>query len=92
MNISAQVAEAMMGTAISEAKPRNPRHFDGIKGGRKRVSDVFVGKDSVSCTRGAQPLFHTLFGVKALSGTLWAPPLMSRVIAYVSSITAGFLA
>ena len=24
----------------SIAKPRNPRHFDGIKGGRKRVSDI----------------------------------------------------
>ena len=27
--------------------------------------------------RGAQPLFHTFFGVEILSGTLFAPPLMN---------------
>ena len=32
------------------AKPRNPRHFDGIGGGRKRVSYVFMDKRNVSCT------------------------------------------
>ena len=31
----------------SIAKPRNPRHFDGIKGGRKRVSDTLVTKTVV---------------------------------------------
>ena len=30
-------------------KPRNPRHFDGIEGGRKCVSDVFTHKNSGSC-------------------------------------------
>ena len=30
------------------AKPRNPRHFDGIGGGRKRVSTIFMNKNSVS--------------------------------------------
>ena len=30
------------------AKPRNPRHFDGIGGGRKRISDAFIDKNSVS--------------------------------------------
>ena len=28
--------------------------------------------------RGTQPLFHSLFGVKTLSGTLLAPPLMKK--------------
>ena len=35
---------------LSLAKPRNPRHFDGIGGGRERVLDVFIDKDSVSRT------------------------------------------
>ena len=30
-------------------KPRKPRHFDGIKGGRKRDSDTFTHKNSGSC-------------------------------------------
>ena len=25
---------------MGKPKPRNPRHFDGITGGRKRVSDI----------------------------------------------------
>ena len=29
-------------TAYRLAKPRNPRHLDGIGGGRKRVSDVLM--------------------------------------------------
>ena len=29
---------------IRNAKPRNPRHLDGIKGGRKRVSDILLTK------------------------------------------------
>ena len=57
------------------SKPRNPRNFDGIKGGRKRVSDTFTTKTVFDACRGAQPLFHALFGVKILSGTLFAPPL-----------------
>ena len=35
----------------SEAKPRSQRHFDTIKGGRKRVSDTFADKNTVSCTQ-----------------------------------------
>ena len=45
-------------------KPRNPRHFGTIEGGRQRVSDTFTHKNSGSCYivyRGAQPLFHALF-------------------------------
>ena len=45
-----------------EAKPRNPRHFAGIEGGRKRDSDTFTQKAWFMYTyRGAQPLFHALF-------------------------------
>ena len=29
--------------------PRNPRHFNIIEGGRKRVSTTFMDKNSVSC-------------------------------------------
>ena len=29
--------------------PRNPRHFNSIEGGRKRVSTTFMDKNSVSC-------------------------------------------
>ena len=32
-----------------KTKPRNPRHFDGLEGGRKRVSDTFTHKNSGSC-------------------------------------------
>ena len=35
------------GCAEGPTKPRNPRHFDGIRGGRKFVSDVFMDRDSV---------------------------------------------
>ena len=31
------------------AKPRNPRHSDGIEGGRTRISDTFTHKNSGSC-------------------------------------------
>ena len=31
-----------------ETNPRNPRHFNIIEGGRKRVSTIFMDKDSVS--------------------------------------------
>ena len=34
---------------LGEAKPRNPGHFDGIEGGRKRVSDTLTHKNSGSC-------------------------------------------
>ena len=37
-------------TPLGMPKPRNPRHFDGIEGGRKRVSDTFTHKNSGSCT------------------------------------------
>ena len=33
---------------FGEPKPRNPRHFDSIEGGRKRVSDTFTHKNSDS--------------------------------------------
>ena len=42
-------------------KPRNRRHFDGIKGGRTRVSDTLLTKTVFDALRGAQPLFHALF-------------------------------
>ena len=52
--------------------------FDGIDGGRKRVSATFIvtvltkmSKTVSDALRGAQPLFHALFGVKTLSGTHW---------------------
>ena len=31
----------------SNAKPRNPRHFEAIGGGRKRVADVFIDRSRV---------------------------------------------
>ena len=33
--------------AGGDTKPRNPRHFDGIKGGRKRASDTSLIRNSV---------------------------------------------
>ena len=54
-------------------KPGNPRHFDGSKGGRTRVSNILLTKTVFG--RGVQPLFQALFGVKTLCGTLFGPPL-----------------
>ena len=45
-------------------KPRNPRQFEAIEGGRTRVSHTFTHKNSGSCImpyRGAESLFHALF-------------------------------
>ena len=33
--------------ALRARKPRNPQHFDGIEGGRKRISDTFTRKTVV---------------------------------------------
>ena len=41
-----ELQEVTMGTT----KPRNPRDLDIIEGGRKRASDTFLDKNSVSCT------------------------------------------
>ena len=54
-----------------DTDPRNPRHFGTIEGERTRVSYTLLTKTVFS--RGAQPLFHALFGVKTLSGTLLGP-------------------
>ena len=55
-------------------RPATPRHFHIIGGGRKRDSTIFMDKNSVSRTRGAQPLFHALFGVKnTIAGSLVGP-------------------
>ena len=59
-------------------KPRNPRNFDGIRGGRKCVSRHFIDKNSVwwrsttivSCTFWRQNTFWDFLG------HFWAPPLM----------------
>ena len=37
-------------SGVGGTKPRNPLHFDIIGGGRKRVSDAFIDKNSASCT------------------------------------------
>ena len=50
-------------------KPRNPRHFDGIEGGRKRVSDTFTHKNNGSEEHNHCFMHH--FGVKTLSETLF---------------------
>ena len=34
---------------------------------------LLLTKTVVHVYKGAQPLFHALFGVKTLSGTLWGP-------------------
>ena len=47
------------GQSGGATKPRNPRHFDGIKGGRKRVSGTLLTKTVFDALRGAEPLFHT---------------------------------
>ena len=61
---------------VSDAKPRNPRHFETIEGGRERVSDTLLTKTTLlGALRGTQQLLHALFGVKVLSGTIFAPPL-----------------
>ena len=55
-------------------KTRNPRHFEAIEGGRKRVSETLMtnlSKAMFDALRGAEPLFHARFGVKTLSGTFW---------------------
>ena len=44
---------------ISFAKPRNPRHFEGIHGGRKCVADTLLTKTEFGALKGAQPRFHT---------------------------------
>ena len=53
---------------------RNPRNFDGIEGGRKRLSDTFTHKNSGSQEH--NHCFMHYFGVKTLSATLFSPPLM----------------
>ena len=47
-DIDQDVKEAAL-ECFGKPKPRNPRHFDGIEGGRKRVSDTFTHKNSGSC-------------------------------------------
>ena len=47
-----------------------------VDGWGNRVSDTSLTETVFDALRGAQPLFHALFGVKTLSGTLFAPPLM----------------
>ena len=41
--------EAVICPVLSISNPRNPRHFEAIEGGRKRGSDTFTHKNSVSC-------------------------------------------
>ena len=51
-------AVARTGATTASTKPRNPRHFDGIEGGRKRVSDTVLTEIvTISAFREAQPLF-----------------------------------
>ena len=47
--VSESIAQWSGITALGTSKPRNPRHLDGIKGWRKRVSDIFTHKNSGSC-------------------------------------------
>ena len=68
----------------SSAKPRNPRHFDGIRGGRKRVPDTLLTKTVFG--RGAQPRFHTLFGVKTLSEHQQQPGVSPRPATHWASL------
>ena len=53
----------------------HPRHFDGIRVGRKRVSDTCTHKNSGSCTyeEGAQPLFHALFWRQNTASDAFSP-------------------
>ena len=53
-----------------EPSPATHAILTVLKGGRKRVEDVLLAKTVFDAFRGAQPLFHALFGVKILSGTL----------------------
>ena len=39
------------GKGKGKAKPRNPRDFEAIGGGRKRGSDTFTHKNSGSCIK-----------------------------------------
>ena len=73
----------------SNPKPRNPRQFDGIAGGRKRVSDTLLTKTVFDTLRGAQPLSHALFGVKTLSGTLLGPAFDEPWVAGLGTRTCG---
>ena len=45
----ASLQEAGELTRVRAPNPRNPRHFNIIEGGRKRVSTIFMDKNSVSC-------------------------------------------
>ena len=91
-------ARRRAGTAAGIAKPRNPRHFDGIEGGRKRVSDTFTHKNSGSDSYVLMHIaehnhcFMQYFGVKTLSETFFSQPSMKPGygpgLGIVSSTTA----
>ena len=49
--------------------PSNPRHFEAIEGAKTRVSDMLLIKRVFDTLR-VQALFHALFGVKTLTGTV----------------------
>ena len=66
-------ARRRSGSGRSSSKPRNPRNFDTIGGGGTGVSDTFIDKTVFHVVREAQPLFHALFCVNTLSGTLFSP-------------------
>ena len=53
-----RLADAAVLLPDREAKPRNPRDFETIEGGRTRVSDTSLTKTAFGALRGAQPLFH----------------------------------
>ena len=54
---------------LRHAKPRNPRYFETLEGGRKLFSDIVLTKTVFGALREAQPPFHALFGIKTLSKT-----------------------
>ena len=72
--------------AVGATNPRNPRHSDGIKGGRKRVSDTFWTRTVFDALRGAQQLLYALFGVTRLSGILFGPALSDTRVTWVMGL------
>ena len=57
----------------SAAKPRNPRHVDGIEGGRTRVSDILLTKPVFYAFRERHShCFMLIFASKHCLGHFWA--------------------
>ena len=65
--------------SFDETKPRNPRHFEAIEGGGKRVANTSMKKQCLMHLEGHSHCFIHFFASKHCLGHFWAPTLMESV-------------